>query len=98
CGCNQYVPGCATANWYTYSDPALIGCWVIMGTPSASLRNAMPCQCTLVSWDNRLTTVTLSPSPAETRIGRPGIRPPYVQPDTTWPPRSTSDTSACSLA
>ena len=72
----------------TVRRPA-IGAWVIPGTPSMSLRRATPCQCTLVSAGRRLSTATLSRSPAVVRSRGPGTESPYPQVSTTIPPRST---------
>ena len=72
----------------TRTPPAAIGSWVTPGTPSMSLRSAMPCQWTLVSSGSRLSTATRSRSPAVARISGPGTLSSYAQVDTVRPPRS----------
>ncbi|SKT63643.1 Uncharacterised protein [Mycobacteroides abscessus subsp. abscessus] len=59
------------------NDPAaaICGC-VRSGTPSMSLRNAIPCQCTVVGAGSPLATATRSTSPLRARIVGPGIWSP----------------------
>lgn len=91
CGWKKYVPGASARKRYVKVDPARTAVWVAGGTPSMSLRSAMPCQWidVVVLFGSWLDSSATRVSPTESRTSPPGVRPSKAQVlGMTPPPRS----------